>query len=474
MSRFYLTPSRSWSTSGIAMRYASTLGLNLRNDSKDVSEASKEIRYRVFWALCSLERMLAIMTGRPTSFLESDCTAPAPLPLEEDSLEGNNAPSAEDIALLRRFSSQGSQQMDDSISTPSSTCFGSKPKACPADSTVQVLLPSSPKWKQGAPTTNALFFGYHTKLSKFTDEVLNCLYRAGTVSKSWADVQTSIATLNSKIEKWRGELPNVFDFTKKQRDQKFVRQRMSLGFLYYSILTVINRPCLCRINRRVPDQSSKAKEFNRKTAMRCVHAARDMLEMLPQEPNPVGLYTVAPWWCLAHYLMQAATVLMLELSLGSDHMPNEAEEIFNSAIKATDWLRNLSEDEAARRAGSLCDEMLRKVAPKVGGNSAEASRYPGVSDQQGHSEDQMQGIDTTRFTQEPATSNVYLPQYGYSSSAQFHQPTFSAYDQFLSYGQLPIISDPELYNGVFPHATDLDAMHCEHHEPAGYFTEQHY
>ena len=411
------------------------------------------------------------MTGRPTSFSETDCTAPAPLPLEEDSFVGNNAPSPQDIALLRHLSSHESQQTDGAVSTPSSNGYFAKPKMSPADSMSPASLSSPQERMPVATPCNALCFGYHSRLSIFTNEVLNRLYRADAMSKSWADVQSTIATLNSKIEKWRSELPNVFDFTKKQRDQQFVRQRMSLGFFYYSVLIIINRPCLCRIDRKIPNQSGKAKDFNRETAIKCVHAARDMLEMLPQEPNSVGLYTVAPWWCLVHYLMQAATVLMLELSFRADHMPNEVEEIFDSAKKATDWLRSLSEeDEAARRAWSLCSEILHKVAPKVGRNLSEAN-YGGVSDHQGLAADQMQGMDTTQFTHGPATSSIYLPQLGYTSSAPFHQPMFSSYDQFLSQGPVPTTSASGLYSDMFPTAVDMYAMQYDGHEHAGYFQE---
>lgn len=471
---FYLMASnhinRSWATSGIAIRHASTLGLNLRNDSKDVPETSKEIRYRVWWALCSLERILAVMTGRPASLSETDCTAPPPLPLEEDSFLGNNVPSTQDIALLRSLSNQEWRQTDGTMSTPSSNGYSSKVKTSPVDSTSSTPLSSSQERKQVIVPCNALCFGYQAKLSTFTDEVLNRLYRADAMSKSWADIQSTIATLNSKIEKWRAKLPNVFDFTKKQRDQQFVRQRMSLGFFYYSILTIINRPCLCRIDRKISDQSGKAKDFNRETAMKCVHAARDMLEMLPQKPNAVGLYTVTPWWCLVHYLMQAATVLMLELSFRSEHMPNEVEEIFDSAKKATDWLRSLSEeDEAARRAWFLCNEMLCKVAPKIGRSPAEPLKYDCVSDHQEHAVDQMQGMDNTQFTQAPATSSMYLPQQCYASSAPFHQPIFSSYDQFLSYGQVPTTSASGPYNDKFPTATDMDAMQYDGHDNSGYF-----
>lgn len=168
-----------------------------------------------------------------------------------------------------------------------------------------------------------------------------------------------------------------------------------------------------------------------------------------------------------HYFMQAATVLMLELSFRADHMPNEVEEIFDSAKKATDWLHSLSEqDEAARRAWSLCDEIMHKIAPKVGKSLTEASNYGGSPDRKGHAADRMQGIDSDQFAQGSATSSAYLPRL---SSAPFHQPMFSSYDQFLSQGQMPTSSASESYNDIFPTAADMYAMQYDGHEHSGYF-----
>ena len=410
------------------------------------------------------------MTGRPTSFSEADCTAPLPLPLEEEALSGENALSPQDIALLRRLSSPESRRTESETSTPFSHGYSSDLKMSTHESTSPGLLPFSQEKRRVVTPCNALYFECHTKLCICANEVLNCLYRAGTLSKSWADVQVNIAILNSKIDTWRGELPSAFDFTKKPRHQQFSRQRMSLGFFHYSILIMINRPCLCRLDRKIPNQSGKANDFNRETAMKCVHAARDMLEMLPQEPNSVGLYTVAPWWSLVHYLMQAATVLMIELSFRSDHVPEKVKDIYDSAKKATDWLRSLSEEnEGARRAWFLCDEMLRKVVPKAAGSRAGAYEYGAASYHPGPAADQMQAIDTAQVTQRSPT--VYLPQQGYASSAPFHQPIFSSYDQFLSYGQSLATSGPGPYGDTDPSSIDMDAIQYDGHDQAGYFHE---
>ncbi len=328
---------------------------------------SKEIRYRVWWALCSTERLLGVMTGRSMSVHDTDCSVPLPLPFDEESFfppkvpNSNNLPGAE---MLRRWSSQESHDTENAASTPSSAHSG-KMKTSPTDAFNSP--PQQQAFDQNVPPSHALYFLHHTKLSVLTSQILNRLYRVGTMSQSWAQVQNIISTHESKLERWRSALPSVFDFTTRQRDQQYHRQRISLGFFYYSTLTIICRPCLCRIDRKIPNQSGKAKNFNRATAVKCVHAARDMVDMLPNEPNAVGLYKVAPWWSLVHHLVQAATVLMLELSFRSDHLPTEVERILDCAKKAVSWLRSMvEEDLAAHRAWSMCDEMLRKVAPKVG------------------------------------------------------------------------------------------------------------
>ncbi|MCJ1462086.1 hypothetical protein MMC07_000686 [Pseudocyphellaria aurata] len=368
---FYLTATnqinRAWAISGIAIRHACTLGLNMKNESKSIYESLKEIRYRVWWALCSNERLLSVMTGRPASFMNEDCAAPLPLPLDEEKFFSINAPGSNShaIQLLRRYSSQES---DHAVSTPSSA-QSTKSRASPIDVYSPESQPPSSDHSQGIVPSNALYFYHHAKLSVLTSEVLTRLYRVGTVPQSWAQVQSTIADLDSKLDRWRTALPSVFDFTKRQRDQQFSRQRVSLGFFFYSVLMITSRPCLCRLNRKFPNQSEKAKDFNQSTAAKCVEAALGMLDLLPEEPNPIGLYGLAPWWCLVHHLVQAVIVLMLELSFRSDHLPQRVDDILLAAKKTVRWLRSMSvADISARRAWTMCDDMLRKVILRVGRN----------------------------------------------------------------------------------------------------------
>jgi hypothetical protein len=92
-------------------------------------------------------------------------------------------------------------------------------------------------------------------------------------------------------------------------------------------------------------------------------SARQMLDLIPDEPDAVQLYHVCPWWCILHYLMQSATVLLLELSFSCIHMPAEENGIFEASKKAIRWLFAMSECSLpARRAWELCDSNLRRIA----------------------------------------------------------------------------------------------------------------
>lgn len=308
-----------------------------------------------------MERTLAVMTGRLVSFSGTDCSVPLPLPVDEETLfRADPRPAVKATLLTRRQLSSPSSREPESPPSPASD-----PDRLPDGS--DFVEQQDPELSAIDSSSDGLCFLFNVKLSILTDEAMNRLYRAGASKETWAQVQRKITDLDSKLSAWVQDLPIVFDFTRKQQDQQFLRQRLYLGFAYYSTSIIINRPALCRIDDKIPRESERAKELNRTIAAKCVRSAKAILEMLPNVPNVVGLYRVAPWWCLVHHLVQAATILMLELSFRAYHMPDEAEEILQAAKKAVLWLRAMSEEDmAAHRAWKLCDGMLRKVALKVG------------------------------------------------------------------------------------------------------------
>lgn len=302
------------------------------------------------------------MTGRPSAFLSADSTVPLPRPIEEEFffVRGNVAFENWEGQLEPHYLGQESPYIYDTLPHQSS----SSPTQMHASPT-QAFQPTFPPTP--IPPSHALYFLLQTQLGLITNEVLDQLYRPKVVKRSWEHVQLVISALGAKLEQWQTSLPPIFDFTKRQRDQQFTRQRMCLGLFFYSTAMIVSRPCLCRMARTEPAGSEEFREFNRATAANCVHAAKAMLDLLPDEPNPVGLYKVAPWWCLVHHLVQASTVSMLELSFQADHVPEEVDKILQSAKKAVRWLRSMAvEDLAASRAWRLSEEMLHKVASRVG------------------------------------------------------------------------------------------------------------
>lgn len=91
-----------------------------------------------------------------------------------------------------------------------------------------------------------------------------------------------------------------------------------------------------------------------------------MIALLPDHPDAITLYKIGPWWCQMHLIMQASSILMLELVHQSCHMPKEANHIIRTMKKVFSWLHNMAEESgAAKRAWKVAVDLLQKVAPMV-------------------------------------------------------------------------------------------------------------
>ncbi|KAL9600564.1 MAG: hypothetical protein Q9219_003110 [cf. Caloplaca sp. 3 TL-2023] len=351
---------------GIAVRQALTLGLNLRNENPSLADSSKEIRYRVWWAIASIERTLSMMVGRATAFAGSDCSVPLPLPLEEETfMSAEPHRDATSVRIARSLLVEDEGLLDASTSTPSSvsskTALRSPYDSPPSKSSLVFADDNA------ISPNNGMFFLYFTRLKNLDDDVLKQLYRPHMVNRSWATIQSMIHSFRKKLGRWRSALPLVFDFTRKQHDPLHMGRRMHLGFTYYSTMIIINRPCLCMTDESIPNETEKGRALDRESAAECIFAAKCMVNMLPDEPKPAEMYSVFPWWNIVHHLMQAVTALMLEMLVGAAHCPEQADELFFAAQKVVAWLQSMSvNDLAAARAWRLSSDVLRKVAPKVG------------------------------------------------------------------------------------------------------------
>lgn len=302
--------------------------------------------------------------------------------------------------------------------------------------------------KEASPNLS-LYFLHLVELTRIKQDILNRLYTPDAMNTTWSGVQDTISYLEERLNGWLSTLPTVFDFTKKQRDQSFLQQRITLGFLFYGTRITVNRPCLCRLDRKLPRQSGKSKDFNRQSATTCVDAARAMLDLIPDQPNAIGLNTLSPWWCILHYLVQATTVLMLELSFRADHMPEQAESVLEASKKGIRWLYQMSEESlAASRAWKLCDALLRDAAPKVGGTVDD------LPTQLPHR--QTNGLDAGMQLQ-PAVDLSFAPSTMTRFPAmqgQLNVPLYTGYDQYMP------MTQPEEF---FPTAAEMDFLTDEYH-----------
>ncbi|CAG8882938.1 unnamed protein product [Penicillium egyptiacum] len=368
---FYLLASdqmnRAWRISALAVRSALTLGINMKSSSPTTPDLSKEARYRVWWCLYTFEHMLGIMTGRPTCIQDGVCTSPFPVPFEEEQLQEPNAIEVLTDTALR----------DERINNiMASACIRQMPlhPANGKDASHHTRSRDT-KWIKSLPVNYGLFYLYYCDLAVIAQEIVNKVYSVDCVMVPWAQIETRIGELKSRTETWKSNLPTGLDFTHKEdKGPDILRCKLNLALHYYSARITLGRPCLCRRDAR---QKGTDPSFSHEMAVVTLESAWRMLDLIPDEPDALQLYRIAPWWCILHYLMQAATVLLLELSFGTVHMPEEEKNFIILSKKAVRWLFAMSEQSiASRRAWQLCDLSLRKLAEGMKYDVSDMPSYP--------------------------------------------------------------------------------------------------
>lgn len=154
--------------------------------------------------------------------------------------------------------------------------------------------------------------------------------------------QNTIAQLTEDLETWATGLPKGFDFFNRSilSENRYEQQRNTLEILYHNTRILVTRPCLCRLDRRIKDQTVRSSEFNQRAALACVDSARSIAGLLPDDPekNLSVWYERGPWWNMVHTIMQTLVILLLELSHGHVQ-PAQSQEIITSLKKLVRWLR---------------------------------------------------------------------------------------------------------------------------------------
>lgn len=294
--------------------------------------------------------MLGIMTGRAIYSLDGGYATPLPLPFEEEQLQeepeavnmlNDTATRDEKISIL--MASTGIRQA------------GSKDD-------IQKCRSRDRTWLTNMPSNSGLCYLYYCDLTVITQEIINKVFSTNAVTLMWSEIEARLDDLRARIDLWQSNLPSALDFTQEEANDNpdQLRYKLFLAFHYYGARITLGRPCLCRRDNR---QTNTPQTFSHMMAIITLDAASGMLDLIPDDPNVLQLYQLCPWWCVLRYLMQAATVILLELSFGSVHMPEEEDKLVKLSKKCIRWFHAMSERSiGSLRAWQLCDSIFRKLA----------------------------------------------------------------------------------------------------------------
>ena len=331
--------------------------MHLINTTPTLTNEQKVHRARVWCSVVVLERTLIVMTGRPSMVRDRDCTITVP-PL-----------------MAKQGSSRGFGTYHQTSLT-SSLDYAGRASGSPMSPPIQGVVDSRTPEPLKTPEVEAYFYHY-VVLNSFAQQVIARLYCPDIRHMKWSEIQRRIEELDGELVRWNTALPTPFKFDQPTQDSEIESYRVALGILSQSIRTLINRPCLCRLDRRIPDQSQHSKTLNHAAAHKCVSSARAVLRLISERPHNAVLYQGTLWWMILHHLKRAATVVLLELAFRAEHMPSEAGDILQEAKQAVNWLHGMAAfDAAARRSWVTLSRLLQKAAQKVGGDASEVVAAP--------------------------------------------------------------------------------------------------
>ena len=251
--------------------------------------------------------------------------------------------------------------------------------------------------------TTSTYFIHHTRLSVISHSIFKELYSPTMVKKKWGAIQDVIRNMEKNLQTWRNSMPWQYRFDPENprsdepadwmkgeiiRDQRerrvqwehYAAQRISLAMTWSSSRMLLYRPTLCRISEEIRNESDRSKSFNSDSASSCVQSARHMVACLPPfdsdlrhiregqfGPDVVGIHSFVPWWNTSHFIIEASSVLIMELAYRADHVPALAERLFEDTKVAVSWMRHLAPKSIMAKKGSnVYEVLLRRVAPRIG------------------------------------------------------------------------------------------------------------
>ncbi|KIW09761.1 hypothetical protein PV08_11861 [Exophiala spinifera] len=369
MSFYFLCTSqinRAWVLIGIAMSHATALGLNLRNDSTQLKDQLKEIRYRVWWSLYVLQHRLCIITGRVTCVFDQQCSTPLPVPLEENEFDTDRG-----VELLGKEYQQGPRAPPSNMlarNRSTSTSFTDGDRSFPPHQRFQssrtISMPQvGLSWAKDVMANPSLYFLHLTQLARLSQSILSQIHSVATSPH----LQSRLEDIEIQLEDWARNLPPVFDFRCNNKEQSSRELRLSLGFFYYGTQLITYRSVLDGFpDLNITRQSKDSDTLDCSAATRCVEAAKAIIHLVPDESNAEGIMQCGPWWSVLPWLVQSTSVLIHWLSFPVYRAAEGFRDTFETLKRAIRLLHVLGEHNlSASRAWSRCDFTLRAVAAKA-------------------------------------------------------------------------------------------------------------
>lgn len=341
--------NRAWNMVGLAIRNATALGLHRQSDANQLSNPKEGLRFRIWWSLFSLERLLNQITGRLSCISHHDMSIPYLVDGSEDKIESKNrGPSCK----RRRITA--------------TTGKGYFAKSRKNFEICELHMPAAPSSQSS--NVSPLFI-HRMGLSVITHYFLNRLF---SPTKSWNEneIQDTMREIDPRLKSWKSNLPAELNFPLygDVAENGYQYQKKALAIMFHSARVILYRPCF-RWSGRIKNESLASQKFRRDSITKCVGSARALLATIRKPARTGKLHLIRPWWELLYHLCQAADVLMLEITCGSCYTGDEVLEVFQEAKDAVHWLRCMSRRSVhAYRAWEAQDGALRVVARKINGD----------------------------------------------------------------------------------------------------------
>ncbi|KAH7039583.1 fungal-specific transcription factor domain-containing protein [Microdochium trichocladiopsis] len=325
---------QTWSTHGLAVKAALSLGLHSINASKDFSRHNQELRKRAWYGCVVLDRMLSLTFGRPAIIPRHFIR----LPLPEDfaGLDTNNGPTS---ALLL-----------------SAQFFGG--------TMATVML---------TQTSSTLMNVLHEVIADLYGDNLGC-----DPPLEEGEMLTRVFRLDRALGQWELDLPPGLsllqpgDLTQLDpSDTVHLRFRTILTLRKLNLETLIHRPALVQTVdtlRRSPGSNigaPKSLQSMRQSSINsCVTAAESIISIIHQTTTGDGprKRLLGAWWFSLYYVFNASLILFTNLLMamqgGQVDRSAALQRCDEYLLMAVEALRNL---DAGNMVIKICNHRLSQL-----------------------------------------------------------------------------------------------------------------